>query len=244
MLSQKTIKKIRKEAIKIDWEDAFGGKSKGNQHLYRVTEVAKFLASELGANTLIVEAGALLHDTPLPSGDDYNYENNKRIVKKLLEKYDITEKERAQIAECVASHEGTREPKTLEAKIVHDADALEKAGTLGLIRHTWKLTNLDHINSKNITEESVNKVLEHLEWRKSRLQTDLAKQIHNYLSATLSKEKTKELVSEIAPLAKEGVITEEIAKMLSSNLNSNQREKLKEQLNLTYFSSFKSITQG
>jgi len=244
MLNQKTIEKIRKEAIKIDWEDAFGGKSKGNQHLYRVTEVAKFLAKELSANSLVVEAGALLHDTPLPSGDDYNYENNKKIVKKILNKYEITEEAGEQIAECVASHEGTREPKTLEAKIVHDSDALEKAGILGLIRHTWKLTNLDHINSKNITENSVNKVLEHLEWRKNRLQTDLAKKIHKHISLTLSKEKAKELISEIAPLAEQGVITEEIAKKISSKLTNEQQEKLQKQLNLTYFPTFKSITRG
>lgn len=234
MLDRRTLDKVKRQALKIDWEGAFGGKSKGNRHLFRVTEVAKFLARELGADEQTVEAGALLHDTPLLSGDDSSYQKNKETVKELLEEFNLSEEERGQIAECVASHEGTVTPKTLEAKIVHDADALEKAGILGLIRHTWKLTNLKHIDSDDITEEAVKKVLEHLEWRETRLQTNLAKKIHSYLSPELTKREARNFISQIVPLAQRGVITEKIAEALFNQLNQTQREKLEEQLNLSY----------
>ena len=36
------IDKIGKEAVRLDWEEAFGGKSYGNTHLYRVNKIAKY----------------------------------------------------------------------------------------------------------------------------------------------------------------------------------------------------------
>jgi len=84
MLNKNTLQKIKKLALKTDHNIAFGGKSKGNKHLLRVVRVAKFLAQKTGADEHVAVAGAFLHDTALPSGNDYNYLKNKKIVKKLL----------------------------------------------------------------------------------------------------------------------------------------------------------------
>jgi len=240
MLDEKTLQEIKNLAIKIDWDQAFGGKSKGNKHLLRVTKIAKFLAARVGADLKIVEAGALLHDTPLPGGDDSNYQSNKEAVMKVLKDLDLTATEKEKIAECVASHEGTADPKTLEAKVVHDADALEKAGMLGIIRHTWKLTNLQKIDPGNINDRTVREILDHLRWRRQRLQTSLAKRISDYLSVDIKGEEAKQIVSTVAKLARQGMITEEIAAAISDRLNKIQREKLKEQLNLRYLQKFKN----
>src|SRR3989344_8066061 len=128
MVNQKYIKEIKKVGIRIDHDMAFDGKSKGNKHLFRVVKLAKYLALKSKADISIVECGAWLHDTALPSGNDYDYKKNKKIVEKLLYSIDISKKDKEFISECVASHEGTKIPKTLEAKIVHDADVLEKTG--------------------------------------------------------------------------------------------------------------------
>jgi HD superfamily phosphodiesterase len=239
MLNKNTLLKIKKIALKIDHDVAFGGKSKGNKHLERVVRVAKFLAQKTGANQYIVMAGAFLHDTALPSGNDYNYLQNKRIVKDLLKNLNLSQNELNGVAECVASHEGTTNPKTLEAKVVHDSDVLEKTGLLGMIRHTWKLTNSGKIDYKNVTDKDTKIIIDHIEWRRKKLQTSIAKKIGKYLSIPINKKKAKIIVSISSDLAFNGIVTEKIAVVLRKYLNKNENEKLKEQLNLTYLSKFK-----
>ena len=58
MLNKNILLKIKKLALKIDHDIAFGGKSKGNKHLLRVVRIAKFLARKAGANESIAVAGA------------------------------------------------------------------------------------------------------------------------------------------------------------------------------------------
>ena len=239
MITKKNIQEIKKLGITIDHDMAFGGKSKGNKHLFRVVAIAKHLALKTNADILVVEAGAWLHDTALPSGDDYNYKNNKEILLNLLSRTNISAEDKNLISECVASHEGTKIPKTLEAKIVHDADVLEKVGLLGIIRHTWKLTNLEKINPNNITDRDVKKIIEHIEWRGKRLQTSGARKIQKYLTVPIKIDQAKTLISLISEMADKGIVTEKIAMVLSKHLNKRQNEKLTEQLSLRYLPRFK-----
>lgn len=241
MIKQKKIKEIKKLGIKIDHEMAFGGKSKGNKHLFRTVKIAKYLAVKIKANLLIVEGGAWLHDTALPTGNDYNYKNNKKIVMSLLSPIDISQTDKELIAECVASHEGTENPKTLEAKIVHDADVLEKLGILGIIRHTWKMTNSNQINPNLIKDQDVKKILEHIKWRSKKLQTPIAKKIARYLNVPINKKDARVIVSITSSNSINGVITEKIAILLHKYLNQKQKEILSEQLNLSYLSKFNNI---
>jgi uncharacterized protein len=241
MLNKRLLLKIKKLALKIDHDISFGGKSKGNRHLFRVVRIAKFLAQKTGANMGIVTAGAFLHDTALPSNNDYNYFQNKKIVKKLLKSFNLSKNELNQIAECVASHEGTINPKSLEAKIVHDADVLEKMGLLGIIRHTWKMVNLGEIDHKIIKDRDVKKILNHVAWRANRLQTPIAKKIEKYLATLINKQKAKIIISLTANLAFDGVVTEKIAIAIQKHLSQKQNKKLKEQLNLNYLHKFKWV---
>ena len=238
MINQKNIKEIKKLGIKIDHDMAFSGKSKGNKHLFRAVKIAKYLATKTKANLSIVEGGAWLHDTALPTGNDYNYKNNKKIVMSLLSPIDIPQTDKDLIAECVASHEGTKNPKTLEAKIVHDADVIEKLGILGIIRHTWKMTNSNEIDPKLINDQDVKKVLEHIKWRSKKLQTPIAKKMARYLNVPINIKDARIIVSITSSNSINGVITEKIALLVSKHLNNNKKEKLKEQLNLSYLNKF------
>ena len=101
MLDKETLLRIKQVALKIDHNIAFGGKSKGNRHLLRVVRIAQFLAKKTGADFAITTAGAFLHDTALPSGNDYDYSENKKIVRKLLQDFDLSQEEIDKIAECV-----------------------------------------------------------------------------------------------------------------------------------------------
>jgi HD superfamily phosphodiesterase len=229
-----TIKKIRALALKIDHDMAFGGKSKGNRHLERVVKIASFLGHKMQADPFITKAGALLHDTALPSGNDYNYKKNKEIVTGLLGSFELSRDELERVAECVASHEGTAKIRTLESKIVHDADVLEKTGILGIIRHTWKMTNSGKINPLKISKRDIQNVIDHIEWRRKKLQTPLAKKIARYTTTPIKMSKLSTIIPAISVLAQKGVITEKIARIIDKDLNKIQSEKLKEQLSLAY----------
>jgi len=226
MSNKNILLKIKKIALKIDHDISFGGKSKGNRHLFRVVEIAEFLAKKTGADLFVVTTAAFLHDTALPFGDDNNYFKNKEIVIDLLKDFDIEKKDIEKIAECVASNEGTIRPKTLEAKIVHDADVLEKSGILGMIRHTWKLVNLNKI--------SIDNVIEHLEWRANQLQTNLAKELFLKIDVKLSKKRAREIITIIIELVNRGLITEDIATLLYEQLETEEVAKLKSQIGLIY----------
>ena len=229
-----TLRKIKKFAITTDWLSTFGGKSKGNKHLYRVVKIAKYLAKETDADIFIVEAGALLHDIALPAGDDSDYLKNKQAARNALARFQLNDSDIEAIAECVATHEGTARPKTPEAKIVHDADVLEKSGILGLIRHTWKMANSGQIDPENISRRDIGKIVHHIDWRKKQIQTSAAKKLHRKIDTKLGVNKLNIITPQIAKLAKKAVITEDIAKIISKELTKGQRLKLARQLSLYY----------
>lgn len=239
MLDKKILSEIEKIGISIDHNVAFSGKSKGNKHLYRVVKIAAFIAENMHANLPLVEAAAYLHDTALPSGDDYNYESNKKIIQNLIKKLDLTEEEKSSIAECVASHEGTGGFESVESKIIHDADVIEKTGILGIIRHTWKMSNSGKIDFKNVTDENIEMILDHIKWRYTKLQTPLGRKIGKYLTQTMSQETATEVIRATARLAYNGVITEKIAMAVNKFLNHKEKDLLASQLNLSYLRRLK-----
>ncbi|MEK7207992.1 MAG: HD domain-containing protein [Patescibacteria group bacterium] len=229
------MQKIKRIALEIDWERSFAGRAKGNRHLFRMVKLAVWMASKLRANIPIVEAAAWLHDIALPSGNDYNYAANKQAAMAVLKRLQLPARERVTIAACVASHEGTGPMRTLEAKIVHDADVLEKSGILGIIRHTWKVS---HGEGAEMDESAVERILHHVRWRATRLQTRLAKNMHAYVTVPLSALQAKKLVLLVALKATRGLTTEKIARALLATLSAKQKAKLQEQLTLTYLKRF------
>ncbi len=240
MLNKETIDTIRAFAIANDWNMAFGGASTGNQHLSRMVRISLFLADHLNANSLLVEAGAWLHDFPLGSGMDDNHEHNHKVTSSVLDNFSLTENEKGLIAEAAASHEGTSDLVSIEAQVIHDADVLEKTGILGIIRHTWKTVHSPTFKKSSSDNELATLVLNHLIWRTNRLQHAISRDISGYLTdgIDMSPEHTIMLVSLIRPLAEQDMITEEIAKALQSSLTNTESKKLEEQLQLQYLEHF------
>lgn len=233
MLNKNILQKIKQRATLIDWNQAFRGKSKGNKHLERIVKIAKFLGEKEKADLSIVETGAWLHDIALPTGNDEDYQKNIQLTTDFLKPFKITTEENLKIAKCVATHEGVIKPETLEAKIVHDADVLEKVGILGLIRQTWKLTNLGKIDPQNITNENVKEIRNHIQWRVGQIKTKSAKELVKTLNISLPFTKAKELIKKTSLLAAKGIITEKIAQIIFPNLNNKQQHFFKKQLHIT-----------
>ena len=83
---------------------------------------------------------------------------------------------------CIEAHDGRIPAKTIEAKIVHDADTLEKMGPLGIIRETWKRSQLGWP-----TENIIEHLKTHIKNREKRIYTKEAQAIAKQLNTTLEK---------------------------------------------------------
>lgn len=245
MINRKILQQIEKWAVDKDWNEAFNGKSKGNRHLFRVNKIAKFLAQKEKADLNICLAGAWLHDVGLIFGNNGHEKAGLKISEKFLSSLNIPDEDRRKILHCIEAHEGTVKALTLEEKIVHDADVLDKIGLLGLIRHLWKLINTREDQDIEIV---TNKTIKHLLWRQSQLQTETAKKISQIIdqrfnSCFHSKIELKSLVKNIIIDINKKLISDEIAKELINKKNIDKKTKklLKSQLNCFFLKSIEKL---
>lgn len=233
MIDRIILDKIQAHALDIDWHVAFGGKANGNRHLFRVVIIANFLAEKEGADRDICEAGAWLHDIGLSKGNDDNPSAIRQTAEDYLKKLALDETTQRRIAECAETHEGARQAVSLEARIVHDSDVLDKMGLLGVIRHTWKITNL--INKEATAEETYDLVQDHLRMRRERLYTKTASRLVKPLKTAqhqffADKNKAIKSISMIMREAKQGITSDKIARKLLSQIDD---QTLAGQLNIS-----------
>jgi len=118
----------------------------GYDHVERVRNMALKFAQQEGADLEVVEIASLLHDV-----DDYKLfgEESAKLLtnaNKILYENSIDEKVRNQVLEIISTIgynkylEGTR-PKTLEGRIVSDADMCDAIGASGILRtHAYNLS--------------------------------------------------------------------------------------------------------
>ncbi|MCL2085659.1 HD domain-containing protein [Candidatus Saccharibacteria bacterium] len=111
----------------------------GFEHVERVRKMAMTLAKKERANLEVVELGALLHDV-----DDYKLfgmecAKNLTNAREIMNDVGIGREMQGEVLEIVGSMgyskylEGVR-PRSLEGKIVSDADMLDGIGVVGIIR--------------------------------------------------------------------------------------------------------------
>ncbi|MEW9670403.1 HD domain-containing protein [Ammoniphilus sp. 3BR4] len=106
-------------------------------HIYRVTQSAKSIALEEGADSFICELAALLHDIA-----DEKITGNEQAgllkVKEWLIRHDVKEHDAEHVMEIISSMSfkgGGRPPmRTLEGMVVQDADRLDAVGAVGIAR--------------------------------------------------------------------------------------------------------------
>ncbi len=111
----------------------------GFSHVERVFNLCMHMGKEEGGADLEVLAlAALLHDVarPLESAgkvDDHAVEGGARIARSYLKSLGYPEERIAAVAHAIEAHRFSRgpEPRTLEAKILSDADKLDAIGAIG-----------------------------------------------------------------------------------------------------------------
>jgi uncharacterized protein len=109
-------------------------------HIMRVYKNAKKLCKKENANEKLVLSAALLHDIiSYPKSDKRSKSSSLKSAeesKKILKKLDFSEKEIQIISEAIRDHSFSqgKTPKTLEGKILQDADRLDAIGAIGIAR--------------------------------------------------------------------------------------------------------------
>ncbi len=236
------MKKVKDFAIHMDWDVAFDGKSRGNMHLFRVNQLSKYLYEMEGGEEDIVVSSAWLHDVGLVEGNLGHCFKGGKIARNFLGEIEVDYQTILKVVHCIEAHDGEIEAESIEAKVVHDADTLDKMGPLGLIRHTWKLANVDY---KIFTvDELLTFIPKHLQERRDNLYLDPSIALADrYAEVVLDFLKDRDnahiVLREVILLAKEGVPTEIAIERLRKKdlLTFDFQMALDEQLLLSFLRS-------
>jgi uncharacterized protein len=122
------------------------------EHTLRVANWAWRLAVEEGANYEKCVIAALFHDVSHFVSKDYGQHGvrSAEIAKDFLVEENYPDDVVEDVAYAIKSHVGEANPRTLEAKILQDADTLDRLGCLRilLLGKTAELSNLGNLRKK------------------------------------------------------------------------------------------------
>ncbi len=138
MNSEDIIQKVRTFAYNNSEKDDIHG----FEHVKRVLKISSEIGALLNANLIVIKIAALLHDVGRYLNKDNTKNNHAEISALAAEKFiiknkfDIAREDVENVIHCIRSHSFSNdmEPKTLEAKILFDADKLDALGAIGLYR--------------------------------------------------------------------------------------------------------------
>ncbi len=114
----------------------------GWEHVRRVYNLAQRIASEESADTLITGCAALLHDIGRlihRKGTPHALLSVEESAE-ILKRYPLSQEQIAAIQHAIEAHSFSQgiEPRTLEARVVRDADRLDGLGAIGIMR--WAIS--------------------------------------------------------------------------------------------------------
>jgi len=122
------------------YHDDTGG-CHGPDHTERVHKTALYIGRLMGARLDVLSAAALLHDIgrkyeTREQGKICHAEKGAELAREILAKLDFVPSLIDEISHCIEAHRyrGDKIPRTLEAKILYDADKLDSIGAVGIGR--------------------------------------------------------------------------------------------------------------
>lgn len=146
-------------------------------HAFLTVKLARMLAKQFKkVDFNILDAACYLHDIGRINKDDDHPEESARLAEPFLKKIGLTEKEVDAITHAVSVHgrERIHEAKTVEAKLLYDADKLQILSVYGFLRVSFFLVDRrkwDILKSLEFMWDFITDV------RKNTLQTDLTKKV-------------------------------------------------------------------
>ena len=112
----------------------------GFEHILQVLHLAEIIARQEGADLEIVRAAALLHDAEgtMPGNESRvnHHHASAEFAAQVLAQEGWDAERIAAVQHCIRAHRyrGTETPRTLEARILFDADKLDVLGAIGVAR--------------------------------------------------------------------------------------------------------------
>jgi len=130
-------------AVQEEARNAFSASRRSHdwEHTRRVLILAARLAAREGADLEIVRYAAVLHDIArgeedLAGGGVDHAERGAELARQILTRHQFPAGKTEAVAHCIRAHRfrGRHEPKTLEARVLFDADKLDSIGAIGIGR--------------------------------------------------------------------------------------------------------------
>ena len=160
-------------------------------HIYRVLNFALYIAEyELGVDYDVLIAAALLHDIGRDGENGGHNVVGAEMARNFLKGIDFPEEKIESVYHAIITHSNgmNGEQKTIEAKILYDADKLEAIGVMGIARaflyagnvnhHLYTLKNGGVDIDENAEEDTVVRYyLRHLQKNYDRFFTKAAKEL-------------------------------------------------------------------
>lgn len=123
---------IAVEKIKKEMMECFGSDRKRIDHALNVLDFARSINSVEKADSLIIEAAALLHDIGIHAAEQkycsaagkYQEIEGPPIAKKILQKNAFAESDIDHICAIIANHHSAKNIDTLEFRVIWDSDWL------------------------------------------------------------------------------------------------------------------------
>jgi uncharacterized protein len=180
MLNDKLFKIVENYAYKQSEKDDLHG----FDHVKRVYNNCITIGKELSANMLVLKISALLHDIGRIKEKDDPLERNHADISADLaldflssNPFNISKEEIYNIKHSIEAHSFSNNivPKTLEAKILSDADKLDALGAIGLYR-TIGVTIKRGKGLEQVIEHLENKILKLKEQMNLAITERLAKE--------------------------------------------------------------------
>ncbi len=123
--------------------EGFDDPAHGWEHIERVYKLALYIAEQEGADSFIVGMAALMHDIGHLSNEQTKHHADSSVMRagEILAACGVTAGTQQAILHAIAAHSFSLgiEPRTLEAKVVRDADRLDSLGAIGILR--WAITS-------------------------------------------------------------------------------------------------------
>jgi uncharacterized protein len=160
---------VRKRAEGLDYNHDFG-------HVERTVRLAKILAKKEGADMDVCVVAAWLHDVGKAKNEEVHGDIGSRMAKPFLERLGFESEFIEKVCHAIECHDSAsvQNARTIEAKVVFDADKLQAIGPFGFAREFSHYTVFKGKNPREAFE--IVKKAEKKRFKK-RLQTDTAKEL-------------------------------------------------------------------
>lgn len=131
------------ELVKVHAEKLFIDASGSHdwEHTLRVSRLCRHIGHVEGADMDVLLIAAYLHDIGRSCQDASNgavchAEKGARIAQPIIKDLPLSKKQKENIVHCIITHRfrGNHAPKSVEAKVLFDADKLDAIGAIGVAR--------------------------------------------------------------------------------------------------------------